>query len=91
MKGEQYIYEKNDLFIAVIALRYLLPFKSFLSFKKKLLKCINYYLKKTDCINHSELYRFMDFLSWSDRNTSCITILIFFSTQTTIRIEFILA
>lgn len=53
MKGEQYIYEKNDLFIAVIALRYLLPFKSFLSFKKELVKCINYYLNKADCINHS--------------------------------------
>jgi hypothetical protein len=45
--------ERMDPLNAVIALRYLLPFKSFLSFEKELVKCINYYLKKADCINHS--------------------------------------
>ncbi len=61
MKGEQYIYGKNDLFGAVIALRYLLPSKSFRLFKSELLKCIKHYLKSSPRITRSELYRFMGF------------------------------
>lgn len=61
MKGEQYIYGKNDLFAAIIALRYLLPAKDFISFKRELSICINKYLKKTNRISRAELYQFMGF------------------------------
>lgn len=61
MKGEQYIYGKNDLFAAVIALRYLLPAKNFVSFKRELSKYINKFLKRTNRIRRSELYHFMGF------------------------------
>jgi abortive infection bacteriophage resistance protein len=61
MKGEQYIYGKNDLFAAVIALRYLLPRKDFISFKNELSKCINRYLRQTRRIERTELYSYMGF------------------------------
>lgn len=61
MKGEQYISGKNDLFGAVIALKYLLPSEYFCSFKNELVKCINCYLKNSSRITRSELYRFMGF------------------------------
>lgn len=61
MKGEQYLYGKNDLFSAVIALRYLLPSRSFLAFKRELIKSIRGYLKKTKRIDQRHLYEFMGF------------------------------
>jgi abortive infection bacteriophage resistance protein len=61
MKGEQYIYGKNELFAAVIALRYLLPSKDFISFKNELSKCINNYLRQTTRIGRRKLYSYMGF------------------------------
>lgn len=61
MKGEQYLYGKTDLFSAVIALRYLLPSKTFLAFKRELMKSIKDYLKKTKRIDQHRLYEFMGF------------------------------
>lgn len=61
MKGEQFLYGKNDLFGAVIALKYLLPPVAFLSLKKELVHAINRYLKSTKRISRSELYLFMGF------------------------------
>lgn len=61
MKGEQYIAGKNDLFAAVIALRYLLPHKEFIFFKNELSMCINTYLRQSKRIDRAELYSYMGF------------------------------
>lgn len=61
MKGEQYLHGKDDLFGAVIALKYLLPANNFRAFKNDLQKCINRYLKNSSRISRCELYHFMGF------------------------------
>lgn len=66
-KGEQYIYGKNDLFAAVIALRYLLPKENFIIFKKELTQCIEKYLSKSNRMNRNKLYKYMGFpKNWTD-------------------------
>lgn len=61
LKGEQYLYGKNDLFATVIALKYLLPSKTFCSLKNELTKCIDQYLRISPRITRSELYNLMGF------------------------------
>ena len=61
MNGEQYIYGKKDLFSAVIAFRYLLPTKDFLSFKRKLSKHIERIGNSVIHISETELLHQMGF------------------------------
>ena len=59
--GQEYVNGKHDLFAAVIAMRYLLPGKWFLEFKKELIKVINGYLRKSTYFTEEQLLGFMGF------------------------------
>lgn len=59
--GQEYANGKHDLFAAVIAMRYLLPGKWFLEFKKELIKVINGYLRKSTYFTEEQLWGFMGF------------------------------
>lgn len=67
LHGNQYIYGKHDLFAIVIAFRYLLNKKDFLSFKKELSLLINRFEKCTNSITKRKLLTAMGFpLNWSN-------------------------
>jgi abortive infection bacteriophage resistance protein len=61
LNGEQYIYGKKDLFAVVIAFRYLLPAKDFLSFKRKLSQYIDRVAHSVIHISETELLHQMGF------------------------------
>lgn len=61
LNGEQYIYGKKDLFAVVIAFRYLLPAKDFLSFKKKVSQYIDHIRRSIIHISETELLHHMGF------------------------------
>lgn len=66
-KGCQYLQGKKDLFGLVIALRHLLPKKSFLQFKKELTRLINSYQRKSFALKQERLLSFMGFPSnWAN-------------------------
>ena len=60
-KGVQYLQGKKDLFGLVLALRHLLPSKSFLSFKIELQKLLAAYLKRSTKIGEKSLLSMMGF------------------------------
>lgn len=60
-KGAQYINGKHDLFAVVIALRYLLPMKTFLRFKKELTSEIEMFSKHCSSLTPNELLSQMGF------------------------------
>lgn len=60
-KGTQYMNGKNDLFSAVIALRYLLNDGWYRELVKELKSLIHKYLKKANSITEQELYEKMGF------------------------------
>lgn len=59
--GPNYVCGKDDVFSAVIALRYLLPNDEFKSFKTKLVKCVNGYLSSDESIGEERLLGAMGF------------------------------
>ena len=59
--GTQYVYGKKDLFVVVIAFRYLLPKKDFIIFKRELAKKIERYLRQSQRISESKLLGIMGF------------------------------
>lgn len=66
-KGEQFLYGKNDVFAAVIVLRYLLPSESFCKFTFELSNLIDAYLKESEHMTREKLYSYMGFPSnWHD-------------------------
>ena len=65
--GIQYLNGKNDLFAVVIAFRYLLPPKDFLTFKKRLIRLIDNTSGKLIHIDNKELLKQMGFpLNWKN-------------------------
>lgn len=60
-RGNQYLQGKRDLFGLVIALRYLLPGKSFLEFKHSLMKLLKNYTQKSSRISESDFLDLMGF------------------------------
>lgn len=68
-KGNQYQQGKRDYFGLVIALRYLLPRKDFLIFKKSLIGLINNYIRKSSRISKADLLSQMGFPSNWERIT----------------------
>lgn len=60
-RGAQYIYGKKDLFSVVISLRYLLPKKEFLAFKKELTALIRNAVKSSSTLKESDLLSAMGF------------------------------
>lgn len=54
--GNQYVQGKKDLFSVIIALRYLLPKEDFLVFKKRLVRIIIEYLKRSNRLSEIELF-----------------------------------
>ena len=60
-KGNQYRYGKQDLFSVVIAFRYLLPNKEFVTFKKRLVREVTKLNKKLIHITEPELLEQMGF------------------------------
>ncbi|HCW24377.1 MAG TPA: abortive phage resistance protein [Lachnospiraceae bacterium] len=66
-KGTHYICGKSDLFSVVIALRYLLPRKSFLVFKKALVQEIGRTVKNASTLTEDKLLSAMGFPeNWRD-------------------------
>lgn len=66
-KGCQYLKGKKDLFGLVIALRHLLPPKSFLHLKKEIARLINSYQRKNSVLKQEKLLSFMGFPdNWSN-------------------------
>ncbi len=61
LKGGQYVFGKRDLFAVVIAFRYLLPPKDFLTFKKKLTWQIEHISDSVIHISKTELLEQMGF------------------------------
>ena len=59
--GNQYEKGKQDLFVVVIAFRYLLPGKDFLEFKRKLIKEIDRVNREVEHISEVELLNKMGF------------------------------
>ena len=59
--GIQYLNGKNDLFAVVIAFRYLLPTKDFLTFKRRLIRLIDTTSGKLIHIDNEELLKRMGF------------------------------
>ncbi len=59
--GIQYLNGKNDLFAVVIAFRYLLPAKDFLTFKRRLIRLIDNTSEKLIHIDNEELLKRMGF------------------------------
>ena len=59
--GIQYLNGKNDLFAVVIAFRYLLPLKDFLTFKRRLIRLIDNTSGKLIHIDNKELLKQMGF------------------------------
>ncbi len=63
--GTQYKMGKKDLFAVVIALKYLLPQKDFLAFKRMLCKLLSNHFKNSEQISRDELLYAMGFpLNW---------------------------
>jgi len=59
--GSQYIFGKHDLFSVVIAVRYLLPQKDFLLFKKELVKAFTIFTITCQSFSENELLNSMGF------------------------------
>ena len=59
--GIQYLNGKNDLFAVVIAFRYLLPLKDFLTFKRRLIRLIDNTSGKLIHIDNKEFLKQMGF------------------------------
>ena len=61
IKGNNYVYGKNNLFAIVISFRYLLPFDDFAKFLQSLDEIINHYLMSQEYISQNELLNLMGF------------------------------
>ena len=59
--GQEYIYGKRDYFAVVLALRYLIPHKEFLVYKKHLSKLMDNLCATTDKISQEALYEKLGF------------------------------
>ena len=65
--GNQYSYGKHDLFGVVIALKYMLPKKDFLLFKKALSNTLSHYFKTSHGISQTDILESMGFPgNWCD-------------------------
>ena len=64
--GQEYRYGKRDYFAVLLALRYLIPHKEFLAYKKSCSTLIDRLCKATDKITHAELLEKLGFPpNWS--------------------------
>ena len=60
-KGQQYRYGKHDLFAVVIAFRYMLPWDTFIMFKKELSKLLDDFSSRCNSLPYSKLLDEMGF------------------------------
>ena len=66
-RGSQYIFGKKDSFSVVISLRYLLPRKDFISFKKELASLIRKSLRQSNILTENTLLSTMGFpFNWKN-------------------------